>query len=82
MLNCQSSTPMRHLIFVAGLICGLIASSLIQAQPCRINVVEQGSGWPVPLVELRTTHQVRLVSDNAGCIAFDLPELMGPRDLV
>jgi hypothetical protein len=45
--------------------------------PCRIEVVEQGSGWPVPLVELRTTHQVRFVTDNAGVIAFDLPELMG-----
>lgn len=44
---------------------------------CRIEVVEQGDGWPVPLVELRTTHQERLVSDNAGIIAFDLPELMG-----
>jgi hypothetical protein len=31
----------------------------------------------VPLVELRTTHNVRLVTDNAGIIAFDLPELMG-----
>ncbi len=47
------------------------------ARTCRIEVVEQGSGWPVPLVELRTTHQVRFVSDNAGRIAFDLPELMG-----
>ena len=45
--------------------------------PCRIRVVEEGSGWPVPLVELRTTHNVRFVTDNAGMIAFDLPELMG-----
>jgi hypothetical protein len=37
----------------------------------------EGSGWPVPLVELRTTHQVRSVSDNAGLIAFDAPDLMG-----
>lgn len=43
---------------------------------CRIEVVEKGSGWPVAMVELRTTHQVRFVSDNAGVIAFDLPELM------
>ena len=47
------------------------------AEPCRIEVVEKGSGWPVPLVELRTTHHVRFVTDNAGVIAFDLPELMG-----
>jgi hypothetical protein len=46
-------------------------------RPCRIEVVEKGTGWPVPLVELRTTHQVRFVSDNAGNIAFALPELMG-----
>lgn len=44
---------------------------------CRIEIVEAGSGWPVPLVELRTTHQARFVSDNAGVIAFDAPELMG-----
>lgn len=45
--------------------------------PCRIEVVEKGTGWPVPLVELRTTHNMRLGTDNAGIIAFDLPELMG-----
>jgi len=45
-------------------------------EPCRIEVVEKGNGWPAPLVELRTTHHVRFVSDNAGVIAFDLPELM------
>lgn len=44
---------------------------------CRIEVVEKGSGWPVPLVELRTTHHVRFITDNAGVIAFDAPELMG-----
>lgn len=47
------------------------------AKPCRIEVVEKESGWPVPMVELRTLHNVRFVSDNAGLIAFDLPELMG-----
>lgn len=44
---------------------------------CRIQVVEKGSGWPVPLVELRTVNNVRFITDNAGVIAFDLPELMG-----
>ena len=46
-------------------------------EPCRIEVVEKGSGWPVPLVELRTTNKARLVTDNDGVIAFDLPEFMG-----
>ncbi len=52
-------------------------SALAAGVPCRIEVVEKDSGWPVPLVELRTLHQVRFVTDNAGLIAFDLPELMG-----
>ena len=40
-------------------------------------MVEKGSGWPVPMVELRTTNKVRMVTDNDGVIAFDLPEFMG-----
>jgi hypothetical protein len=47
------------------------------APASRIEVVEKGSGWPVPLVELRTIHQMRFVTDNAGVIALDAPELMG-----
>src|SRR5438270_417623 len=42
-----------------------------------ITVIEKDSSWPVSMVELRTVHQVRFISDNAGRIAFDLPELMG-----
>lgn len=42
-----------------------------------IQVVEKGTDWPVPMVTLETIHHVRFVSDNAGRIAFDLPELMG-----
>ena len=45
-------------------------------EPCRIRVVDSENGWPVPLVELRTTHDMRFVSDNAGNIAIDHPELM------
>lgn len=55
----------------------LLPAFVHAVEPCRIDIVEEGSGWPVPLVELRTTHNVRFVSDNAGAIAFDLPELMG-----
>ena len=56
---------------------GLPSDAASGLEPCRIEVRERGTGWPVPLVELRTTHQVRFVTDNAGVIAFDLPELMG-----
>ena len=63
----------------AAVICRTMASvvALAMTTPCRIEIVETGSGWPVPLVELRTTHQLRFFSDNAGVIAFDVPELMG-----
>jgi hypothetical protein len=55
----------------------LLPGAVFGGQPCRIEVLEKGAGWPVPLVELRTTHHARFVTDNAGVIAFDLPELMG-----
>jgi hypothetical protein len=42
-----------------------------------VRVVEDGTGWPVPLVELRTTHQASFFTDNDGVVAVDLPELMG-----
>lgn len=71
-------------VFLGALLLKLAGSSIPASaeqytppQPCRIEVVEKGTGWPVPLVELRTTHHARLVTDNAGVIAFDLPELMG-----
>ena len=46
------------------------------AEPFRIKVVDQENGWPVPLVTLTTTHHASFVTDNAGVIAIDLPELM------
>jgi hypothetical protein len=72
----RSSLAIALAIFALRSFPDLIARS---AEPalCRIEVVEQGSNWPVPLVELRTTHHQRFVTDNAGVIAFDSPELMG-----
>jgi hypothetical protein len=45
-------------------------------EPCRIEVVDKENGWPVPLVELRTTSDVALVTDNAGVVAVDQPDLL------
>ncbi len=64
---CMLSIPTAGLVSVAGKL----------PAPCAIEVVEKGTGWPVPLVELRTTHQMRFVSDNAGRIALNQQELMG-----
>ncbi len=64
---------------LAAVAAGTLVTSAPTAEPSlfKIRVVEEGSGWPVPMIELQTTHRVRFVSDNGGLIAFDLPELMG-----
>jgi hypothetical protein len=55
----------------------LAAGIFAQAGPARIEIVDDDNGWPVPLVELRTNSGLRFVSDNAGVIALDAPELFG-----
>ncbi|MES2706836.1 MAG: hypothetical protein V4726_09565 [Verrucomicrobiota bacterium] len=73
------SSVVRSMLLVPlalGALPGLRYSALA-GEPCRIAVVDRENGWPVPLVELRTTHGLRFVTDNAGVIAFDAPELMG-----
>lgn len=61
-----------------ALICGAMPAPTVLAQlaPCRVEVVDKDSRWPVPLVELRTTHDVALVIDNAGVAVIDQPELL------
>lgn len=75
----MSTLPRLIFLFLLSAFTGLFSiGSPVQADGlCRIDVVEEGSGWPVPLVELRTMHNVWFISDNAGVIAFDLAELMG-----
>lgn len=75
-------SPFRFVAIVAVCamqLCSLSLPTLAAERPgaCCITVVEKGSGWPVPMVELRTVHRVLFVSDNAGRVAFDLPELLG-----
>ncbi len=70
-------TSSKKFLTGAGLFWSVLLAGFAAAPLCEIRVVERGTGWPVPLVELRTTHQARFISDNAGVIAFDLPECMG-----
>ena len=46
------------------------------AQPFAIEVVDEQTGRGVPLVELRTVHGIRLVTDSGGIAAFSEPGLM------
>src|SRR5436305_14980111 len=55
----------------------MLSVSAFAAEPCQIQIIEKGTGWPVPLVELRTVNQIRFISDNNGVVAMDAPELMG-----
>lgn len=66
---------MRFNTFLAA-ICFAIGASVSAGEPCTLKVIEKGSGWPVCLVEFRTTDQQRFVTDNAGVIALDAPEMM------
>ncbi len=70
---------LNRLLAVLALGTGLANSSIhaFAAAPCRIEVVDKENGWPVPLVQLRTTHNLLFVTDNAGVVALDAPELMG-----
>lgn len=56
---------------------GLVALAADRAGDFAIHVVDDQTGRGVPLVELRTVHQVRLVTDSNGIAAFHEPGLMG-----
>ncbi len=59
---------------LALLLCPCAAFAM---EPCRVEIIDKENGWPVPLVELRTTHESRHISDNLGLIAIDDPDLLG-----
>ena len=63
---------------LTALICAasMLATSAA-VTPCKVRVVDDENGWPVPLVFLKTTHGLVYVTDNAGVAAIDAPELMG-----
>lgn len=53
----------------------LLSLSTLHAAPFSIQVVDRSNGQPVPMVELRTTHELLFVTDNHGLAAIDAPEL-------
>ncbi|MFM8577239.1 MAG: hypothetical protein ACKOCN_00305 [Planctomycetaceae bacterium] len=70
---------LAHRLSMLSVCCGMLLANGTAgaAEPFRIEIVDKSNGWPVPLVELETVHGAKFVSDNAGLIAFDTPELMG-----
>ena len=72
---------MSRTLIQAAVILGLLLSfnSATRASaepPCRVVVVDRENGWPVPMIELRTTSDVAVVTDNAGVAAIDQPDLL------
>src|SRR5438477_1042715 len=62
------------------MITALLITSLLAGEqgtkPFAIQVVDSRTGRGVPLVELRTVHDVRLYTDSNGVVAFREPGLM------
>lgn len=56
--------------------CCLSTQALAAEAPFALRVVDQATGRGVPLVELRTTGELRFYTDSAGYAAIDAPELM------
>ncbi|MBA2117643.1 hypothetical protein [Bremerella alba] len=58
---------------------GLPTQRSVATSPFGIQVIDEATGRGVPLIELRTTNEIRLVTDNAGWVAVDEPGLMGQK---
>ncbi|MFZ4596657.1 MAG: hypothetical protein ACOYOF_20555, partial [Verrucomicrobiaceae bacterium] len=52
------------------------AQPTIQAPCFGIHVVDEATGRGIPLIELRTVNDIRVITDNAGWAAFHEPGLM------
>lgn len=62
---------LRSILLIAALL------TTANAQPARIEIIDQENGWPVPLIQLRTTDSTTYISDNAGLIAIQDPDRFG-----
>lgn len=67
---------MSHLRWIYLLLLCVPFSQAFAIEPCKIEVVDKSNGWPVPLVRLTTTNDISFYTDNAGVVAFDLPDFM------
>ncbi len=66
--------------YAAVVLCLLVVlPSYASDPPFRIQVVDAETGRGIPLVELRTTNEIRWFTDSAGNAAIDEPGLVGQR---
>ena len=64
-----SKRMMKRLFLFLLVLVGTLSARADEA--FRITILDAENDWPVPLVELRTVHHQRFLSDNAGVIADD-----------
>ncbi|MDF1825039.1 MAG: hypothetical protein P1U68_10380 [Verrucomicrobiales bacterium] len=67
---------LRSVCLIFILAAAALPGAAMALDPFTIHVVDEVSGRPVPLVELRTTHHVRYETDNLGVVAIDDPECL------
>ena len=63
--------------FVILGVCCILGQAEEPGRPFSIEVVDAATGHGVPLVELRTTHEVRFYTDSKGLVAILDPDLLG-----
>ena len=68
------TNAIKHLL--TGAILGCFLPLAGHSQPFAVEVIDEELGWPVPLVTLRTTHDLQFVTDNAGIAVIDSQELL------
>ncbi|MBS0210316.1 MAG: hypothetical protein JSS27_15325 [Planctomycetes bacterium] len=76
-MRCRLGVTPLFLLLVAVLV--NVPAASVQADPndwFGIQVVDADTDRGVPLVELETVHHVRFVTDSAGWVALNEPELM------
>jgi hypothetical protein len=78
-MNGASGTHWRTLLFISVPLClcgSLQAGPPERGQYFQIKVIDEQTGRGVPLVELSTTHNLRLYTDSQGVVAFYEPGLL------
>jgi hypothetical protein len=70
-----------HILPIASAVALLFIAQGAHARDAKeyfaIEVVDAATGRGVPLVELKTTNDIRYVTDSGGLVAFDEPGLIG-----
>ena len=69
-------SPIGLVIWIVCLVMSLSAAAQDAKEYFKITVVDAATERGVPLVELRTTNDIRYVTDSNGIVAFDEAGLM------